>query len=151
MVRKRNAACWDQWRERLQRQRVSGLSITEFCRREGICRVSFQTWKRKLCQAKPGQGATPRRVAGPKSSRRDDVGRRHGRVRRSPAGPTMSRGLADFFQVPVLAVRSSPWIELSLADGAIVRIPQGNLAALETLLRVLRGGATGLAGEADHA
>jgi len=151
MVRKRNAACWDQWRERLQRQRASGLSITEFCRKEGICRVSFQTWKRRLREGASGRGATGRRSVGPATSRRYDVGRGHVKARRRPTGPTASRGLVDFFQVPVLAGRSSPWIELSLADGAIVRIPQGNLAALETLLRVLRGGATGLVGEADHA
>jgi hypothetical protein len=46
---------------------------------------------------------------------------------------------ADFLQLPVRGVRSSPWIELSLADGTLVRVPQENLVALTTLLRVLRG------------
>lgn len=151
MIQKRNAARWHEWRERMQRQRASGLSITEFCRREGICRVSFQAWKRRLRETTRERGAIQRRGVGPTTSRRNDVERGHVGARRSPARPTASRGLADFFQVPVLAGRSSPWIELSLADGAIVRIPQGNLAALETLLRVLHGSPTGLVGEADHA
>jgi hypothetical protein len=151
MIQKRNNARWAQWRERLQRQRASGLSITEFCRKEGICRVSFQTWKRKLREGTSGRGATGRRGKGPATSRRDDVGCGHVKARRRPTGPTAISEPADFFQVPVLAARSSPWIELSLADGAIVRIPQGNLAALATLLRVLRGGTAALAGEADHA
>ena len=42
-------------------------------------------------------------------------------------------------QLPVCGVRSSPWIELSLADGTLVRVPQENLVALTTLLRMLRG------------
>jgi hypothetical protein len=45
----------------------------------------------------------------------------------------------DFLRLPVRGVRSSPWIELSLVDGTLVRVPQENLAALTTLLKVLRG------------
>jgi hypothetical protein len=49
-------------------------------------------------------------------------------------------------------MRSSPWIELILADGTLVRVPQENLAALVTLLRVLRGDDPAwLVGEARHA
>ena len=44
-----------------------------------------------------------------------------------------------FLQLPLTAVRPSPWIELALPDGTIVRLPQQNLAALTTVLRVLRG------------
>jgi hypothetical protein len=41
---------------------------------------------------------------------------------------------------------------LTLIDGTVVRIPQENLAALRTLLRVLRGDdADGLSGEVRHA
>jgi hypothetical protein len=36
-------------------------------------------------------------------------------------------------------VPSSPWIELTLVDGTLVRIPQENTAAFTMLLRVLRG------------
>jgi hypothetical protein len=46
---------------------------------------------------------------------------------------------SEFLQLPVTATRSTPWIELALADGTIVRLPQQNLTALVTVLRVLRG------------
>jgi hypothetical protein len=36
------------WRERLQRQSTSGLSISAFCASEGVSCTSFQVWKRRL-------------------------------------------------------------------------------------------------------
>ena len=36
------------WRQRLQRQSTSGLSISAFCAREGVSCSSFQSWKRRL-------------------------------------------------------------------------------------------------------
>jgi len=36
------------WRQRLQRQSTSGLSISAFCAQEGVSSTSFQTWKRRL-------------------------------------------------------------------------------------------------------
>ena len=36
------------WREIIQRQRASGMSVTEFCRRHGVAASSFFGWKRKL-------------------------------------------------------------------------------------------------------
>ena len=50
--------------------------------------------------------------------------------------PTPAPG---FLQLPVTAVRPSPWIELALPDGTVVRLPSQNLAALIAVLRVLRG------------
>ena len=45
-----------------------------------------------------------------------------------------------------------PWIELAMADGTILRLPQQNLAALVTALRVLRGERLELpGGESRHA
>ena len=53
------------------------------------------------------------------------------------------QGVADgkthFLQLPVMAAQSSPWIELTLADGTLVRVPQQNTAALTSVLRILRG------------
>ena len=50
MARQVNQVLWDQWRQRIERQRASGLSIAEFCRRENISRQGFHVWKRKLRQ-----------------------------------------------------------------------------------------------------
>jgi hypothetical protein len=36
------------WRQRLQRQSTSGLSISAFCAQEGFSCTSFQTWKRRF-------------------------------------------------------------------------------------------------------
>ena len=36
------------WRQRLQRQSTSGLSIAAFCALEGVSSTSFQSWKRRL-------------------------------------------------------------------------------------------------------
>jgi hypothetical protein len=36
------------WRQRLQRQASSGLSIPAFCAREGVSSASFHSWKRRL-------------------------------------------------------------------------------------------------------
>jgi hypothetical protein len=36
------------WRQRLQRQTSSGLSIPAFCAREGVSFASFYAWKRRL-------------------------------------------------------------------------------------------------------
>jgi hypothetical protein len=45
------------WRLRLRRQTVSGLSIPEFCAREGVSSASFYAWKRRL--AAPPTAARP--------------------------------------------------------------------------------------------
>lgn len=36
------------WRRRLQQQPDSGLTIHQFCQREGISTASFHAWKRRL-------------------------------------------------------------------------------------------------------
>jgi hypothetical protein len=53
-----------------------------------------------------------------------------------PAAPPRP---TDFLQLPVRAAQATPWIELAMADGTILRLPQQNLAALIAVLRVLRG------------
>jgi transposase-like protein len=41
-------AAADRWRRLLRLQRSSGLSISAFCRREGVSQPSFYSWRRKL-------------------------------------------------------------------------------------------------------
>ena len=36
------------WRDLIERQRTSGLSVAVFCRRDGVAASSFFAWKRKL-------------------------------------------------------------------------------------------------------
>jgi transposase-like protein len=140
MARQVNQVLWDQWRQRTERQGTSGLPIVVFCRREGVSPAAFHAWKRKLRNS-----ASPRRPASEtaparRSRRRPVAASLRRRPQQSSARSAAAAAYAeDFLQLPVRGVRSSPWIELSLVDGTLVRIPQENLAALTTLLRVLRG------------
>jgi hypothetical protein len=47
------------WRRRLLQQSRSGLSILQFCRREGVSPASFHAWKRRLASHSTRPGATP--------------------------------------------------------------------------------------------
>jgi hypothetical protein len=48
MARPKDLALERVWRQRLHRQRSSGLSISAFCAREGVTSASFHAWKRRL-------------------------------------------------------------------------------------------------------
>ena len=152
MARKLNQVLWDQWRQRMERQRSSGLSIVDFCRREQVSSHRFHAWKRKLCPT-----ASTRHAAG-KAAGTQRFGKRRSSVTPRPrTRPTLSNPVmlpcpAEFLRLPVTAAQGSPWIELALADGTILRLPQQNLAALVTALRVLRGERLELpCGESGHA
>ena len=48
MARTRSLEKERQWRELLQQQAVSGLSVREFCEYEGLSEPSFYAWRKKL-------------------------------------------------------------------------------------------------------
>lgn len=48
MGRRPNQALRSVWKQRIARQRRSGLSIAEFCRQEGCSQQSFYAWCRRL-------------------------------------------------------------------------------------------------------
>lgn len=48
MPRSANPALENLWRRRLRQQPDSGLTIRQFCQREGVSTVSFHAWKRRL-------------------------------------------------------------------------------------------------------
>jgi hypothetical protein len=120
MARQVNSVLWNEWRQRLKRQRQSGLSISEFCRRENLSPHTFHSWQRKLPAAT-----------------REVVAVRPGRQRRTALAA--STRPAGFLQLPVAPAPQSPWIELSLADGTVLRVPQQNTAMVLAVLRELRG------------
>jgi hypothetical protein len=120
MARQVNSVLWNEWRQRLKRQRKSGLSISEFCRRENLSPHAFHSWRRKL-RAAAGE---PSAVL-PAQQRRTAL--------------AMSPRSSGFLQLPVAPAAQSPWIELSLVDGTVVRVPQQNTAAVLAVLRELRG------------
>lgn len=152
MPRQVNQVLRDQWRQRIKRQRESGLSIAEFCRRDNISAHGFYVWRRNL------RGASRRRRE-PHADARLQHSRRRSAVvtsrrplRNALVGPAAALCPTDFLQLPVAAAPTMPWIELAMADGTILRLPQQNLAALITALRVLRGERLELpSGESRHA
>ena len=152
MAHRVNQVLWDQWRQRIKRQRESGLSIAEFCRRENISSHGFYVWRRNL-RAASHRRRKPRADARSQHSRRrsaEVTSRRP--LRNAFVGPAASLCPTDFLQLPVAAAPTMPWIELAMADGTILRLPQHNLAALITALRVLRGERLELPpGESRHA
>lgn len=152
MARKVNSVLWDQWRQRLTRQRASGLPIAAFCRKEGVAQAAFYAWRRKLRISTPAQPSSGADGGGRRPRKQRAALARRRRPHYAATSLAEPGHAADFLQLPVRPARSSPWIELSLVDGTLVRIPQENLVALTTLLKVLRGeGRTALAGEARHA
>ncbi len=125
MAQESNGQLRSTWRARIERQRRSGQTISQFCQQEGVSTGYFYQWKRKLQAEQPAQQkktTTRRKTKAPK--------RRPVKVAASSTSP-------PFVQLPLPAPPSCPWIEVVLSEGTIVRIPQQNLAALKTVLGAL--------------
>jgi transposase-like protein len=139
MAQRVNQVLWDQWRQRVKRQRESGLSIAEFCRGENVSAHNFYVWRRNLREAASRQRQTHADAKAKRSRRRDAAAVSRRAARHPLAGPIAASCPTNFLQVPAAAAQTAPWIELAMADGTILRLPQQNLAALIIALRVLRG------------
>lgn len=59
MARPNDLGLESTWRRRLRRQAVSGLSILEFCAREGVSSASFYAWRRRLTAPPPAAPPDP--------------------------------------------------------------------------------------------
>jgi transposase-like protein len=44
----------ERWRQQIDRQKISGLSIAAFCRRHSIAVATFYFWKRRLSEPEQG-------------------------------------------------------------------------------------------------
>ena len=112
-------AVWAEQQEWIRKQIDSGFSVARFCREHGLHIGNFHAWKSKL--------STDSQVVD---------ANRNGAVQR----PGHS-GLA-FVQLPRPAASSinapNAWVEISKADGLIVRVPASNLMALQLVLSALR-------------
>ncbi len=85
VIKRRDVAKERLWREVLRRQAQSGLSVAEFCRREGMSQPSFYAWRRTISRRDrqgarhssrrpPAIGFLPLRVAGSLPGREAAVG-----------------------------------------------------------------------------
>jgi transposase-like protein len=152
MTRQVNQVLWDQWRQRIERQGESGLSIAEFCRRENVSAHSFYVWRRNLRRTAAQRRELRAEARGHRSRRRGAAAPSRRQLPRHRTGSAAPTHTTAFLPLPVTATQSLPWIELALADGTILRLPQQNLTALITVLRILRGERLELpAGETRHA
>lgn len=60
MIRKKNVERESYWRDVVRRQAASGMSIRQFCAKEGVSQPSFYAWRRRL-RDRVGAGKKPRR------------------------------------------------------------------------------------------
>ncbi len=139
MARKVNQALHEEWRKRIERQQQSGLTVAAFSQREGVSPAAVYAWRRKL-QAKRSPQT---KKAPPRKTRRARTDRQ--------GQSSAAASDVPFVQLPLSAQAASPWIEVVLAEGTVVRLPQQNLAALQTVLRTLGGAPTSTTGDVKHA
>lgn len=115
MGRRIDQSVWDERREWIEKHQKSGLSVTAFCRDHDLKISQFHFWRQKLT------GTTTRKPA----------------VKRPASNSIAPARSSAFVQLPAPVASSSPWVEVSLADGSIVRVPASNLPALKMVLSVL--------------
>ena len=65
MGKKSTAETAARWREILERQSTSGLSVAAFCREESISAPSFYAWRRRFNGSSAPTGAAPMSSPGP--------------------------------------------------------------------------------------
>jgi len=127
MARQIDQELHESWRRRLERRQQGSLTVAQFCEREGVSAANFYVWKRRLRDGDAVQASS--------ASTRRAISR----PRNAHAASSTREQDRPFVQVPLTAPSASPWIEIVLDEGAVVRLPQQNLAALQTVLPSLGG------------
>ena len=92
---------WLDWKERLESQKASGLSIEIYCLQEGVARSSFYRWQRQLKNGVPA------------ALLEEEADRQRAE----------SEELNEATFLPV-SLQASP-VEIELPNGGIVRLPLG--------------------------
>lgn len=112
------------WKEAIRLWTDSGLSVREFCRREGLTEHSFYSWRRELLPKKLAAetSPTPLDKDGDQSV---PVRRCRRRRRQVPIGDASDETVAASFvelAAPMAAERCHCELELESTDGAKMRI-----------------------------
>ena len=94
------------WRDLVERQPTSGLSITQFCAQAGVSQNSFYVWKRRL------------RATAPKSGRK----RRHLGQQRAQAPPSAIVPVRLIPDMDLSRPAAQP-IEIAWPSGLVLRLP----------------------------
>jgi hypothetical protein len=104
MRRRQRESAEGLWRDRLARFRKSDLTVTEFCRREGVSTPSFYQWRKRL-----GQAA----------------------AESQPVRSAENTAHSPFVPVKVF---SSMLAEIEFPNGITVRVPASNAEALRCVI-----------------
>lgn len=109
---------WEERREWIVSQKASGLSVAQFCRDHSLHEGNFHAWRLRFAKLNGQSRVGAGQAAG---------------------GREVLQAFVQLPLAPVTAVASSGpcWIEVSLADGMVVRVPASNLPALEAVLSSL--------------
>lgn len=106
---------WAERREWICKQEESGLSVAQFCRDNSLHEGNFHAWRLRFA----------------KLSGQSQLG-----TGKAAVGRQALQAFVQLAVPPVTMVAGSgpSWIEVSLADGMVVRVPAWNLPALEAVL-----------------
>ena len=115
---------WAERQDWIRKQEESGLSVAQFCRDNGLHAGNFHAWRLRFAKLRERSETGARQLTGDRRPLQAFV--------QLPMPSSVTAAT-----VPSSTVGGLSWIELSLADGMVVRVPASNLAALETVLKSL--------------
>ena len=107
MARSSDPAKAAQWRKRLERFGSSDVSVSRFCRREGVSVASFYHWRKKLA-ARAGPPSAAQREAQPCA-----------------------------FKPLSITAATSPTIAVHLPGGSRLEVPSGDYQTVRVVVREL--------------
>jgi hypothetical protein len=116
------------WRDTLQRQEASGLSVREFCARHSLAETAFYSWRAEIQRRNQESGRSAIRS------------QRESRVRAMKAASLKAKaaspaGRPKFLPVAVTNVATASFVEIALPSGVLVRV--GGDCDRQTLRTVL--------------
>jgi len=115
--RRRDPAKEQFWRQTVERQQASGVSVRVFCQREGLGEASFYMWRRELARRDRAQAQAPAQAPIESRLQEQRQGQRRRRRRR--------RLRAAFVPVRLAVPEQAAAIEIALAGGVVVRVRPG--------------------------
>jgi hypothetical protein len=118
------------WGQRLRRYGGSGLTVAEFCRREGVSVPSFYQWRSRLGIGGAGRGAGRRR-RGKARSQAGRAGTAAGVVQVASAGKPAA---FQAIEVPSVALAVGMTVEL---PGQVQLRVAGDVQLIEAVMREL--------------
>jgi transposase len=110
MVRKQRETREMVWRERLARFERSGLSVREFCRKEGCSDPAFYQWRKRLRKRRPRQAS----------------------------GSQADKTVVDSEAFVPVTISPSSFAEVEFPNGVRIRVPATDAEALRVALTMGR-------------